>query len=696
MILWVKASHHSQPQFCGNDIVSSVLVVRSAALSSPLRLASRRHVRTIINHHWRRQPVTLCAKISQNLNTIKGKYKFAELTIASLFVGCSTTTIALSHLENALRNKPGLIGTPSHSIDNMMNIFELGISGITIIFSLLDEELSMGINKLKFRKRVKYIWNEALIKELAQQIRDQRSSISFLLSCVQMNLKSDGGTLPVINSATERIFRDNYTKAKSLRSQSSYLSMRSVYASDLDSILERGSRNESYETTLLQSQPYIQAQYSHAQVHSEISSYKDDHLSIPHDKEDTVSSIPVEEDFVDGNFCIERMAQIKRRCRVGTRSNEPKVESTTYSDDGSMIPPEVSPSMPTEFVPAEKKLDISGCQIEEENNTVIDIHSREPGSVVQASSLNLHKQIADGNIVGVEALLKAGVDVNYVTKLEGDISERYSPLGRAIEVNHAKIVKLLLKHGVDLESVALPKAQISQNNTSWDCETALYIACRKGHLEMTNLLLEGNGVVVLETPNWCGRTSLENATCHGFNEIVEVLLQAGANLYHKDFTGRTSLHLVAQRGHVATAKVLVKYGAELDSGHWNSETPLHLAIRDHHAEIIKLLLNSGASANVKSVTGITPLMLAAWKGDTTTMKLLLEKGADINLFDINEWTALHKAAYKGHVEVCEVLLEHGASIDSRNTAGATPLMVARKKDHQNIAELVKNFEGSSS
>jgi hypothetical protein len=134
---------------------------------------------------------TGCTKIVQSLNTLKDKFKFAEQTIASLSTECFITSVGLSQLQSALQNSPDLLITLSNSQDELTTCFEMGIWCIAKMFSLLHDDVSklnekshMGY-KLSFGTKARYMLIEDSLKERLQQIRDQRSSLHFLLECVK-------------------------------------------------------------------------------------------------------------------------------------------------------------------------------------------------------------------------------------------------------------------------------------------------------------------------------------------------------------------------------------------------------------------------------------------------------------------------------------------------------------------------------
>lgn len=59
--------------------------------------------------------------------------------------------------------------------------------------------------------------------------------------------------------------------------------------------------------------------------------------------------------------------------------------------------------------------------------------------------------------------------------------------------------------------------------------------------------------------------------------MIELLLDAGANLEHQDDISGTPLHGAARRNHCATVRLLLNRGAVVDASDGVGNRPLHLA-----------------------------------------------------------------------------------------------------------------------
>jgi ankyrin repeat protein len=94
-------------------------------------------------------------------------------------------------------------------------------------------------------------------------------------------------------------------------------------------------------------------------------------------------------------------------------------------------------------------------------------------------------------------------------------------------------------------------------------------------------------------------TALIAAAHLGFDEVVRMLIRAGAPLDHVNNLGWTALieSIVLGVGgprHVATLRALVGAGANVNLPDRNGMTPLHLAERRGYREMVEILAQAGA------------------------------------------------------------------------------------------------------
>src|SRR5712672_2741176 len=85
----------------------------------------------------------------------------------------------------------------------------------------------------------------------------------------------------------------------------------------------------------------------------------------------------------------------------------------------------------------------------------------------------------------------------------------------------------------------------------------------------------------------------------------------------------TSLHFATIAGHLNVVELLVQNGADVNKPDENRNTPLHLAAHHGQLDIAHLLLKSGSSINLQDRAGSTPLHKAAENGHLDIVTLLI-------------------------------------------------------------------------
>ena len=133
-------------------------------------------------------------------------------------------------------------------------------------------------------------------------------------------------------------------------------------------------------------------------------------------------------------------------------------------------------------------------------------------------------------------------------------------------------------------------------------------------------------------------------------KMVEILLDANADVAAQANNGMTALHEASRNGHVEVVKLLLEAKADVAAQSNDGWTALHFASWDGHVEMVKLLLDSKADVAAQSNDGWTALHFASWTSHVEVVKLLLDSKADVAAQTNNGWTALQHAAWIGHYE----------------------------------------------
>ncbi|KAL3944689.1 MAG: hypothetical protein SGBAC_001247 [Bacillariaceae sp.] len=171
-------------------------------------------------------------------------------------------------------------------------------------------------------------------------------------------------------------------------------------------------------------------------------------------------------------------------------------------------------------------------------------------------------------------------------------------------------------------------------------------------------------------------------------EILDLLIQHGANPLERDNRGVSLLHWAAGTGNLDAVKLLVEYFPRqvLETTERDGATPLHWSVAGAnakefgtggHIDVCHYLLSCEDPkklVNQLTFDGNSPLMWASWSGTLDTVKLMVRHRADFQRANRNGCTCGHWAASGGNLEICKYLKNTvGVDFYQPNNGGNTPL-----------------------
>ena len=127
-----------------------------------------------------------------------------------------------------------------------------------------------------------------------------------------------------------------------------------------------------------------------------------------------------------------------------------------------------------------------------------------------------------------------------------------------------------------------------------------------------------------------GSEEMFRAAKEGNVPIVMLQIDGGMDVNVKQYTeGWACLATAADHGHIDLVNALLERGADVNQRMSNNCTALMTASDSGRIEIMKILLDNGADLSA-AAKGWTPLMYAAKNNQREAVELLLKRGADIN------------------------------------------------------------------
>jgi ankyrin repeat protein len=196
--------------------------------------------------------------------------------------------------------------------------------------------------------------------------------------------------------------------------------------------------------------------------------------------------------------------------------------------------------------------------------------------------------------------------------------------------------------------------------------------------------------------DWSGSTPLHFAAWEGHVAVVELLIDARAQVNVHAAWGHTPLEYAASAGHKDVVELLLARGADIEAGDdWN-RTALLAALHKNHPEIVKLLLNRGANVEARlKPRGVTALHLAVQQNAIEVAKLLFKAGAYVDCKDYHDSAPLHWAIRDGKQDMVELLLDYGAGPWRQRGVNLVGLAMLSKQNEMVKFLVDKGFEHSA-
>ncbi|OQD68299.1 hypothetical protein PENPOL_c003G10753 [Penicillium polonicum] len=272
-----------------------------------------------------------------------------------------------------------------------------------------------------------------------------------------------------------------------------------------------------------------------------------------------------------------------------------------------------------------------------------------------------------GRLDAVKKLLDNNADLEIAS------GNGHTPLHTAACSGHAEVVKLLLDKGAKI------------HNGSDGSKTPLYCACLNGHHQVAQMLLQWEPELMATHERWI---PLFAASEGGFLDIVQLLIQKGADIDAFDGFRETPLYIACENGHIEVVRLLLDKGADVHHRNQFGWTPVNTASDEGFSDIVLLLVERGADINVQNESGESPLSSACRRGHIEVVRLLLDKGADIHHQSQSGWTPVNDASKAGFLDIVRLLIQRGAHIDTPDQFGETPLYVACENGHIEVVHLL--------
>ncbi|XP_064641758.1 protein phosphatase 1 regulatory subunit 16A-like isoform X2 [Lineus longissimus] len=248
--------------------------------------------------------------------------------------------------------------------------------------------------------------------------------------------------------------------------------------------------------------------------------------------------------------------------------------------------------------------------------------------------------------------------------------------------------------------VKKPKKTGNKGHIQFIANIMLLEAASRNDIEEVQHLLNAN--VSPDVTNEDGLTALHQCCIDDNENMMQLLIEFGANVNAQDSELWTPLHAAATCGHVHLCKYLIEKGADLLAVNADGNMPYdicedeltldfiesemakkgitqeliddtRISVEKNMLQDVQKLHKEGRDLIFVDRNGATPLHIAAANGYVEVTKFLLQHNVPIDARDNDSWQPIHAAACWGQPLILELLVQHGADVDAKTKNGETCL-----------------------
>ncbi|MEM7333375.1 MAG: ankyrin repeat domain-containing protein [Chloroflexota bacterium] len=208
--------------------------------------------------------------------------------------------------------------------------------------------------------------------------------------------------------------------------------------------------------------------------------------------------------------------------------------------------------------------EIPEAEVEEEN-VYADLSQEEKDEALLTA-------VRDDDLAAVQALITAGADLDVIEPAVG-----FTPVTISIIRSNSDIFNALTQAGANISTID------NQGNT------LLHHAATTNQVEIATVLLADGEIDLEHRRDRFGFTPLLAAAFEGQVEMVELLIEHGANIEAVDDWNDTAVNVAAWNGELAAIEKLIELGANPNVDNNNGQNALDHAKNQGHEEVEEFL-----------------------------------------------------------------------------------------------------------
>jgi ankyrin repeat domain-containing protein 50 len=179
---------------------------------------------------------------------------------------------------------------------------------------------------------------------------------------------------------------------------------------------------------------------------------------------------------------------------------------------------------------------------------------------------------------------------------------------------------------------------------------------------------------------------LQAASWGGHEKVVQILMNAGADVHAQGGYYGNALQAASRGGHEKVIQILMAAGADVHVQGGKYGNALQAASRGGHEKVVQMLIDAGADVNAQGGRFGNALQAASWKCDEKMVQILIDAGADVHAQGGYYGNALQAVSVRGHEKVMQMLMNAGADVHAQGGYYGNALQAASEKGHEKVVQ----------
>ncbi|RMZ92142.1 hypothetical protein DV736_g628, partial [Chaetothyriales sp. CBS 134916] len=215
---------------------------------------------------------------------------------------------------------------------------------------------------------------------------------------------------------------------------------------------------------------------------------------------------------------------------------------------------------------------------------------------------------------------------------------------------------------------------------------ALQAASEEGHAKVVQMLMDAGADVNAQGGRYSN--ALQAASYRGHEKVVQMLMDAGADVNAQGREYGNALQAASEGGHEKVVQMLMDAGADVNAQGGRYDNALQAASEGGHEKVVQILMDAGAGVNAQGGEYGNALQAASEGGHANVVQMLMDAGADVNAQGGRYGNALQAALYRGHEKVVQMLIDEGADFNAQGGRYGNALQAALYRGHEKVVRML--------